>query len=459
MRSKLIYLALGVAVLGITARISLPKHITLLLDDHSQVLRTRAWSVGTALAEAGISLEAGDQLQPPLDSWLLWDTAIRLQRAHQVLILADGELQQASAVGLSPAELLAQVEIPLSEPDQLLLDGEPVQPGQPLPARQRLPTSRPSLLQVRRGIPLIVIDGTLTYSFSSTAATLGAALWEAGIRLGAADRLEPPADTPLHPSLAGKLEATITRARGYTIRSGEHITRVRSAAGTVGELLAESGLAPQGLGYSLPAESEPLDGLREIRIVRVQEEVLLESTALPFETRREVIPDLELDKRQVQHPGQPGLLVSRVRLRYEDGVEVARQVEGEWVARQPEDRLIGHGARPVMHTLDTPEGPIQYWRALQMYATSYHPATTSNTTASGLPLQKGVAAIDRNYILFNTRMYIPGYGIAVAADTGGGVRGKMIDLGYSDHDYVPWSRWVTVYFLWPPPESIPWILP
>jgi 3D (Asp-Asp-Asp) domain-containing protein len=95
-----------------------------------------------------------------------------------------------------------------------------------------------------------------------------------------------------------------------------------------------------------------------------------------------------------------------------------------------------------------------------MYAVSYNPTSNGGYgTASGIPLAKGVAAIDNDYILFGTRMYIPGYGIAVAADTGGGVKGRMIDLGYSDDDYVSWHQWVTVYFLWPPPENVPWTIP
>jgi hypothetical protein len=49
----------------------------------------------------------------------------------------------------------------------------------------------------------------------------------------------------------------------------------------------------------------------------------------------------------------------------------------------------------------------------------------------------------------------------VVADTGGGYPdGRYwIDLGYSDADYVPWAKYVTVYFLTPVPASIPWILP
>jgi 3D (Asp-Asp-Asp) domain-containing protein len=99
-----------------------------------------------------------------------------------------------------------------------------------------------------------------------------------------------------------------------------------------------------------------------------------------------------------------------------------------------------------------------------MYATSYSPCGTgtgdcSYGTASGLPVQYGVVAFKRD--LFNalrgSQVYVEGYGFATVADVGGGFPdGRLwIDLGYSDADYVPWSQWVTVYFLAPAPAYIP----
>jgi 3D (Asp-Asp-Asp) domain-containing protein len=67
--------------------------------------------------------------------------------------------------------------------------------------------------------------------------------------------------------------------------------------------------------------------------------------------------------------------------------------------------------------------------------------------------------VDTSIIPFYTQMYVPGYGEALAADIGGGVHGRMIDLGYSDDDYEAWHQWVTVYFLWPPPDNIVWVVP
>jgi 3D (Asp-Asp-Asp) domain-containing protein len=51
-------------------------------------------------------------------------------------------------------------------------------------------------------------------------------------------------------------------------------------------------------------------------------------------------------------------------------------------------------------------------------------------TASGLPVGHGIVAVDPSVIPLGTRMYVPGYGAAVAADTGGAVHGAMIDLWF-----------------------------
>ena len=51
-------------------------------------------------------------------------------------------------------------------------------------------------------------------------------------------------------------------------------------------------------------------------------------------------------------------------------------------------------------------------------------------------------------LLTSTRMFVPGYGFAIAADCGGGVKGNMIDLGYPDGVEVDWSsHWVDIYIL------------
>jgi 3D (Asp-Asp-Asp) domain-containing protein len=51
-------------------------------------------------------------------------------------------------------------------------------------------------------------------------------------------------------------------------------------------------------------------------------------------------------------------------------------------------------------------------------------------TATGLPVGWGVVAVDPSVIPLGTRLTVPGYGEAVAADTGSAVRGATIDLWF-----------------------------
>lgn len=370
--------------------------------------------------------------------------------ATYITILADGKSQSLLSRERLPANLLSLASIPLYPGDQILTDGKPVIPD------QALSSDAPHTLQVQRSWPISLTTGSQVQTIMSTAATLGEALQEAGIRMHARDQLIPPAET----QLKEPIKADLRKSSELEIKSKDGIIKIRSAAKNVGEALREAGLSLQGLDFSLPdaAASLPLNG--QIQIVRVQETVSLETTPLPFETETQPQSDLELDNQKIVQSGEFGITARRVRVRLEDGNEVSRQTEAEFVALESKPQIIGYGTKIVPISVDTPDGPIEYWRALNMYAVSYNPTSNGGLgTATGIPLAKGVAAVDINYIPFGTRMYIPGYGIAVAADVGGGVKGRMIDLGYSDEDYVSWHQWVTVYFLWPPPENVVWVIP
>jgi 3D (Asp-Asp-Asp) domain-containing protein len=294
---------------------------------------------------------------------------------------------------------------------------------------------------------------------------VGEALWRAGYRLHQADLVAPPPDAAVTVGLSVRVE----RARPMTLLADGQTVAVYSRALTVEAVLAEAGLPLVGLDYSVPAADgpPPADGL--IRVVRVREEVLTEQDLIPRETVYQALPEVEIDTVQVLQAGADGVVRRYLRVRYEDGVEVTRATEGEVIAQAASPRVIGYGSNLVIRTVDTPDGPIEYWRALTFYATSYSPsragvprtARNFGITASGRPLTIGLVAIDRSYVPFGTRLYVPGYGYALAADTGGGVKGRWIDLGYDDWNYKSWHQVVTVYFVTPvpPADQIRWIMP
>jgi resuscitation-promoting factor RpfB len=448
-RTVVILLAV-IVIIGVALALGLRKTVTLSIDGQSQSVTTYAFTVGNLFHKLEIPLSPVDQFSPSIDMWLKNGDQVTLTRAIPAQILVNGQIRSLYTADRTPTNLLASVGINVQKGDRVLSNGQEIDPSQPFPAN-----SRSISLQIS---PLInyslTIDGIRT-DLTSTASTLGSALWAAGYTFFAADPLNPPANTPLTPGLS----STLKPSQQVTVHVQDAVVTTRTAATTVGGALIDAGLSLQGLDYSIPSPESPIPSIPEIRLVRVNEEVLVEQSPLPFETQYQPDPDLEIDNQSILQTGEYGLSAQRVRVRYEDGQETSRQQENQWVARQPQPRIIGYGTSVVMHSAVVDGVPIQYWRAINMYATSYHPSNTGSTTASGLPLRKGVAAVDTSLIPFYTQMFVPGYGEVIAADIGGGVIGRWIDLGYSDEDYVAWHQSVMVYFLWPPPANIVWILP
>ncbi len=90
---------------------------------------------------------------------------------------------------------------------------------------------------------------------------------------------------------------------------------------------------------------------------------------------------------------------------------------------------IGRGHTPA-------QPPPKGGRKMVVSATCY---ILKGTTATGVPVGPGVVAVDPTVIPLGTRMYIPGYGKGVAADVGGGIKGRIIDLWYST--YAQCAKW------------------
>lgn len=445
------YLGVFVALAGIALIIlAARKTVHIATDGEKKSVSTFALTVGSLLRHAEIPVGQADYLDPPPNHWLRNGETITLDRAARIRIQDGEKVHTFLSVERFPANLLAAVGIELYPGDHLLYNGQPV------PASRRLPRSPAHGLQIRRAQPIKINAGGQEKVVHSNAATLGQALWQAGVSFYLQDEIAPAIETPL----LKPMRVDLLQSRELIVRTADTILKLRTTQSAVGLALAEAGIAVQGLDYSQPALDSVLPRDGNVRITRVEEQVNLETEALPYETEYQPVPDLEVDKQSVVQGGTYGIIARRLRIRLEDGKEIARQVEAEFIAQEPKSRILGYGTKIVPQTINISGATLTYWRALNMYAVSYNPSSAGGTiTASGLPLQKGVAAVDPAYIPLGTRLFIPGYGEAIAADTGGGVKGRIIDLGYSDHDYEAWHQWVTVYFMWPPPESVAWVIP
>lgn len=373
-------------------------------------------------------------------------------------ILADGHTYTITTTERIPAQILSAAKVPLKPDDCILYLGSPA------PQNTALPQAGSYTLIVRRAITLTLVTPDGQKTIQTSAQSVGQALTEAGYTLYASDRIDPPAGTPIEGPLTVNYEPSLPQV--VTV-DGEQV-QIRSAAASVGQALAEAGIPLIGLDFSSPPETDPLPADGQVRVTRVVESVALIQKSLPYTTRTEPSAELELDQQALVQGGEPGLAVTRVRSRSEDGVQVSQKTESESIVRPPQDRIMGYGTKVVIRTAVVDGISIQYYRVLNLLATSYSPCRSGtsnclNGTSSGLPVQRGtVAMVYSWYLAFGfDRLYIPGYGYATVGDVGAGPAGShyWVDLGFADADYQPVYGTKTVYFLTPVPTNLVYVLP
>ena len=355
------------------------------------------------------------------------------QTTPTVLRIIDGQnVLSVQPTSQSAAAILAQVGLKLGEADKLYYNGFEV------PATYNLSPGAGGTFQIRRAVEVTLVTPDGQTKFKSAALTVGQAVAQNGLTLYANDFLSPLAGTPLE----GPVTVTYRPARDLTVSLDGTILTVKSSAQSVGQALAEAGIPLIGLDYSLPAESKAVPANGKIKVVRVVESFSLQQKSIPFKTQYQITDQLGLDTQNLLRAGEPGLAVTRIRVRTEDGKQVSSQSESEAIVRPPVDEIVGTGTKIVLHNIPGSKPPVQYWRAVSMYATWYV-----------APKRGVVAMIPANRdAMSGQQVYIPNYGKATISDTGAGYPdGRLwIDLAYPEDDPSPRVEgWITVYFLMP----------
>jgi len=398
--------------------------------------------------------------------------------ARPVTIQADGRSLEIRTQRRRVADILAEAGMYVKPRDEVLVDGQVWNLDADLPQSaldeggRRAPglASAPSRLApvrivLRRAVPVILTDDGVPVTFYTTQATVGEALLSQGILLYLGDGVSPSLGSRVLPGMRVYIE----RSTPVVIKTDGRIVRTRTQRREVSDVLAQEGVALMGKDYCLPPADAAVTPDTTIQVVRVREELEIEQELIPFETKWITDPDMRLDTQQLVQPGESGVIKSRYRVSYEDGQEVSSLLEDEWVDHSPSDKIIAYGTQVIVQTLDTPDGPFEYWRHFRVLATSYSAATSGKSpdhpfygiTSTGMKAGYGVVAVDPKVIPLWSDVYVPGYGMGVAGDTGGSILGRHIDLGFDDEVPPLWYRWVDVYISTPvpPPDQIRYVLP
>jgi len=455
--------------------------VTLLVDGYPEPFRTHLTSVEALLKEAGLELHLKDIVSPELEAPIASGDVISIRRARPVTVQVDDRTIETRTHNRTLSDLLPGLGVTLQPRDRVIVNGQEAGLTASLPGHNpasRLVSSRGGnrdwhgqgeeaslCIVIQRAVSIHLDNDGHLATLYTTESTVGEALRAEGINLYLGDRIEPGLSSPI----SSDMWVYIQRSKPATIQVDGRLIKTRTLGETVSEALAQEGVALLGKDYTEPGVDTPIDEDMTIRVVRVREETVIEQDPISFETTWQPDPNLELDHQRLDQGGENGVAKRRIRVAYEDGQEVERALEAEWVDREPTNKVIAYGTKIVLRKLETPSGTLTYWRKIRALATSYTAATSGKSrdhpqygiTRLGWEMRGGIVAVDPNVINLRTEMYVPGYGVGVAGDTGGKVRGRHVDLGYEEGELKLWYKWVDVYLLVPPPPAnqIRWVLP
>jgi len=310
----------------------------------------------------------------------------------------------------------------------------------------------------------VITDGDRVVTYTSFATDPARVLGQAGVQLNRFDSFTTES--------GGSVDTiTVCRAAEVTVHYHGKIMQTTSQNETAGELLSRLELDVSGedvLSHDL--DTRVSQGL-ELRVDRMVTEQACYTAVIPREVIHRTDSTLPKGTEQVIVPGEDGEKLCTARITYVNGEETEREVLSEKVTRTPVAKIVAVGTGEEPAAVDPYQLPVigdgyillstgellTYTRKDTVQATAYTHTDygCDLVTATQTTVHRGTVAVDPRYIPYGTRMFIVSndgsyvYGLAVAEDCGGDIKGDRMDL------YLPTyqeciefgRRRCTVYFL------------
>lgn len=279
-----------------------------------------------------------------------------------------------------------------------------------------------TLLSMRKTL-IVNIDGKET-TITTYKGNIKAALQDNNITVGKKDKITPGLSTEL--SRTGKVN--IHRAVNVSVSVDGQTTQLASAEKTVADMLKAEGVVLGEKDKVEPAKETAIAKDTSVKITRVDSKIVKEESKLDFETVIKTDENLDKSVSKTITEGETGSKETTYMVTLEDGKEVNRTVVAQKVTKKPVNKVVQKGTAETVAL--SRGGSTIYKKKMNMVATAYaiHGGTASGATtvrnANGL----STIAVDPNVIPLGTKVYIPGYGLAVAQDTGGAIKNNKIDL-------------------------------
>lgn len=347
---------------------------------------------------------------------------------HTVAMTLDGKKMVVNTHAVTIKDLLDELDVPLTSKDYLY-------PRASTKVRDDL-----NVVWKQADMVHIVKDNEKK-TIWTTADTVAELLKEQKIVLKEHDQISPNPQT----AIENKMNVKLNIALHLTYVDGGKSQKVWSTSTTVADFLTQQGIKLNELDRVEPSLTDKITENGVVDVIRVEKvtDVVEEPVQFAVVTKKD--EKLQKGQEKVIAPGKQGRVSRQYEVVLENGREVSRKLVNEQNILQKQDKIVAVGTKDL--ALQVSRGEAPNGREFYVTATAYTAYCNgcSGRTATGLNLRANpnmkVIAVDPSVIPLGSKVYVEGYGYAVAADTGGAIKGYIVDLLMPSHaDAYRWGR-------------------
>ncbi len=337
-----------------------------------------------------------------------------------VALSLDGEKQMVKTHADTINELLQELDVEVGKDDYLSL-------AKGTEISDDLSVVWTPAVEVR-----LTIDGETT-SVWTLSETVGEFLKKEGVQLRAEDKVSESMDEAIEENM----DITIEKAFPVALKVGNEKREVWSTSTTVADFLKNKKVRLNKLDRVSPALSNRLTEESAVTITRVEKVTDVVEEPISYEAIERKDPSLEKGKEKIITEGQEGIMSKTYELTKENGKTISKKLVSEKMVKEKVDQVVAVGTKEkkaAVKNVSTSSSSSSSAEEYHVTATAYTSGCNgcSGKTATGINLRANpnakVIAVDPSFIPLGTKVYVEGYGYATAADTGGAVSGKKIDV-------------------------------
>ena len=222
----------------------------------------------------------------------------------------------------------------------------------------------------------------------------------------------------------------------------EYWTFAKDVEGVIDKLNKTINISPNDLIQ--PDINTKINTGSSIKIIRVEKEEITLQKEIPYKIQFRNDKNIFQGQKRIINKGQKGIQSETFLVTYYDGEEHSKKLIKKEITKEPITEVIAMGTKIVVQRAGK---TLDYKEVLTLKSTAY--THTGNRTATGAIPKRGTVAVDPKVIPLGTRLYVDGYGFAVAEDRGGSIKGHRIDLFMeTEKEALRWgTRPVRVYIL------------